>query len=162
MRKQPSEGMKKMYADKRKNTTEKIQNAIDLIQDEGRIVTKKELMQLTGISSGTFSQDYVKEILKINKVCQYKETSKITSNKEEKLATVKDRSIESLQKKIASYESKMQNKDILISKQEKEIEKLQNALKDKTNSYELLVGKFQQLMEAYDAIGGNINYFLKN
>lgn len=60
-----------MYKTKQKNTLILIQDAINTINEDNRIVTKKELMELTGLSSGTFSKDYIKELLKENCVCQY-------------------------------------------------------------------------------------------
>jgi hypothetical protein len=73
--KTPSDNMKKMYSEKRNSTIKSIQDAIDDIKEDNRIVTKKELMTLTDISSGTFSQEYVKELLKENRVCQFREVS---------------------------------------------------------------------------------------
>ena len=112
--KKPSENMKKMYAQKRKATLDKIQSAIDEIQEDNRIVTKKELMELTGISSGTLSQQYVKELLKENKVCQYRET--ITIDNADKKKKLEEKSILSLQKENQKLISKMQDFEIVIEK----------------------------------------------
>lgn len=76
--KQPSENMQRMYAAKREKTLALIQGAIDEIEEDHRIVTKKELMALTGLSSGTFSQQHVKELLAKNQVCQFRPLAKVS------------------------------------------------------------------------------------
>lgn len=63
---------RQQYYDRRRTRTmQKVQAGIDQIKAEGREVTKKELMEITGLSTGTFSKDHVKEVLKKNQVCQY-------------------------------------------------------------------------------------------
>ena len=74
--------MQKMYAEKRQRTLSLIQDAIDDIQEDHRIVTKKELMEITGLSSGTFSQPYVKDLLEQNQVCQYRTARTINQEKQ--------------------------------------------------------------------------------
>ena len=67
MKRTPSDNMQAMYAAKRNETINKISSAIQEIEDDNRIVTKKELISLTGLSSGTFSKPYVLELLKIKR-----------------------------------------------------------------------------------------------
>lgn len=62
---------KKTHAEMKLETQQKVQAAIDQIQAEGRRVTRKELVRISGLSSGTFSQPHVKSILKSNRVCQF-------------------------------------------------------------------------------------------
>ena len=69
--KQPSENMQRMYAAKREKTLALIQGAIDEIEEDHSLVTKKGLVALTGLSAGTFSQRHVKELLAKNRVCQF-------------------------------------------------------------------------------------------
>lgn len=152
--KKPSENMKKMYAQKRKATLDKIQYAIDEIQEDNRIVTKKELMELTGISSGTLSQQYVKELLKENKVCQYRET--ITIDNADKKKKLEEKSILSLQKENQKLISKMQDFEIVIEKNDKKYRELQTNYNNLDREYKLLKGKYQQLLEYLEALGANL------
>lgn len=152
--KKPSENMKKMYAQKRKATLDKIQSAIDEIQEDNRIVTKKELMELTGISSGTLSQQYVKELLKENKVCQYRET--ITIDNADKKKKLEEKSILSLQKENQKLISKMQDFEIVIEKNDKKYRELQTNYNNLDREYKLLKGKYQQLLEYLEALGANL------
>ena len=87
-------GARALRANQIKMTTINIiQCAIDGLKFEHVKVTKKNLIEITGLSPGTFSADYVKEILKANQVCQYdpqniarkKELKKIALSKEERL-----------------------------------------------------------------------------
>lgn len=146
--------MKKMYAQKRKATLDKIQSAIDEIQEDNRIVTKKELMELTGISSGTLSQQYVKELLKENKVCQYRET--ITIDNADKKKKLEEKSILSLQKENQKLISKMQDFEIVIEKNDKKYRELQTNYNNLDREYKLLKGKYQQLLEYLEALGANL------
>lgn len=63
------EQLKLQQEQRRAATLEAIQNAIALIKEEGGIVTKKKLIEITGLSNSTFSKQHVKELLEINKVC---------------------------------------------------------------------------------------------
>lgn len=150
----PSENMKKMYAKKRQSTLNKIQSAIDEIQEDNRIVTKKELIEITGLSSGTFSQEYVKELLKENKVCQYRET--ITMLNSEKRKQLEEKSMMALKKENQKLVSKMQDFEV-------ELERINNKNRvlredyDKLNTEHILLkGKYQQLLEYLDALGFNL------
>lgn len=80
--KNPSDNMKKMYAARRTASLNKVQTAIDKIKEDGREVTKKELIALTGLSSAAFSQPHIKELLKKNEVCQFnpKRKEQLTRN----------------------------------------------------------------------------------
>lgn len=72
----------------KKNTLHKLQMAIDRIKQDGRRVTRKELMDISGLSSGTLSKPYVKELFKENKVCQFSPES--INRKENKSQTLAD------------------------------------------------------------------------
>jgi hypothetical protein len=71
-KKELNDGIASYQQQLRKSTLEKIQDAIDEINADGAIVTKKKLIELTGLSNATFSKEHVKSILKSNKVCAYK------------------------------------------------------------------------------------------
>ena len=61
----------------RKNTLSVIQNAIDELNILHEEVTKSKLMEMTGLSSATFSKEHVKALLKENKVCQFKDVRSV-------------------------------------------------------------------------------------
>lgn len=57
----------------RQQTLDRIQNAIDELKSEGALINTKNLMDLTGFARSTFSKTHVKDLLKSNKVCQFKD-----------------------------------------------------------------------------------------
>lgn len=154
--KKPSENMKKMYSQKRQSTLDKIQEAIDEIQEDNRIVTKKELMDITGISSGTFSQEYVKELLKANKVCQFRETITVSIDKKKK--KLEEESMLALKKENRKLISKMQDFEVVLEQNTKKYNKLKDDYSKLESDHKLLKGKYQQLLEYLDALGANLDY----
>lgn len=147
--------MKKMYFEKKQNTLRKIQDAIDEIQEDNRIVTKKELMSITGISSGTFSQDYVKELLKKNKVCQFRVTTTISTSQNKK--KLEEETILALTKENQKLISKMQDFEIVLEQNNNKYNKLKDEYSKLESDYRLLKGKYQQLLEYLDALGANLD-----
>ena len=147
--------MKKMYFEKKQNTLRKIQDAIDEIQEDNRIVTKKELMSITGISSGTFSQDYVKELLKKNKVCQFRVTTTISTSQNKK--KLEEETILALTKENQKHISKMQDFEIVLEQNNNKYNKLKDEYSKLESDYRLLKGKYQQLLEYLDALGANLD-----
>ena len=149
--KEPSENMRRMYASKREMTLSRIQEAIDAIQEDHRIVTKKELMALTGLSSGTFSQEHVKELLAKNQVCQYRPTGKAsTADRREQN---KDDEIVRLNKELQKTRSRMQDLDIVLDKTKKRLQKLEAEKEELERQHLLLRGKYQQLLEFLEVLG---------
>ena len=147
--------MKKMYFEKKQNTLRKIQDAIDEIQEDNRIVTKKELMSITGISSGTFSQDYVKELLKKNTVCQFRVTTTISTSQNKK--KLEEETILALTKENQKLISKMQDFEIVLEQNNNKYNKLKDEYSKLESDYRLLKGKYQQLLEYLDALGANLD-----
>lgn len=121
----------------RRITIEKIQDAIDTVIEEGGIVTKKKLIEITGLSNATFSKAHVKELLEINKVCQYRTSKKITVSEDNNVQSVMK--INQLKKEVYKLESKLQDKDIVIMNLKKEQEEL-------SDKYEMLLGKLHIIM----------------
>ena len=137
--------LKELQNAKRQKTLSKIQEAIDEIQEDNDIVNKKKLLELTGLSSATFSKPHVLQLLKQNKVCQYKNTLKIQPN-------FKINESEQLQKKIIKLEkentlllSKLQDKDIKVSIVKSDYKKLEN-------DYELILGKLHLILKRIDML----------
>lgn len=147
-------GLQKVYDDKRAATLNKIQEAIDIIQAASRIVTKKELIELTGLSSGTFSRPYVKELLEKNRVCQYRGIQ--IKDKETKEQRVKELTIDQLTRRVASLESKIQDYDLRLEKKSRDLSKAQEDYETLRQEHALLRGKYQQLLEYLDALGADM------
>ena len=152
--KKPSDNMKKMYAAKRNLTLSKIQEAIDDIHEDNRIVTKKELMEITGLSSGTLSQDYVKKLLRENKVCQFRE--KRVVNNEKKAQLEKD-IIQNLRRENEKLISKIQDFEIAIDQYDQKILRQRDEYEKLEHNHLLLKGKYQQVLEYLDALGVNLD-----
>ena len=150
-----NEGLQKVYDEKKQSTLKKVQSAIDFIKADNRIVTKKELIELTGLSSGTFSRPYVKELLQTNRVCQYMGLQ--VENIETKTQQVKEATIEQLSKKVLSLESKIQDYDLQLEKKTKDFDKLKEEHTKLENEHILLRGKYQQMLEYLDALGADMS-----
>ncbi len=133
--------LKDKQEEMKRNTINNIQEAIDTIQEEGGIVTKKKLIEYTGLSNATFSKPHVKQLLEINRVCQYRESKKITRTNNDIKQDIEV--VNRLNKKIAMLESKVHDKEIVISKIKSEYEAL-------NTNYELLLGKLHLVMRKVD------------
>ena len=153
--KQPSENMQRMYAAKREKTQALIQGAIDEIEEDHRIVTKKELMALTGLSSGTFSQQHVKELLAKNRVCQFKPTGKVSQEGRRELN--KDAEITRLSRELQRAQSRLQDLDIALDKSRKQSRKLKEENAELQQQLLLLRGKYQQLLEYLEVLGSDLS-----
>lgn len=153
--KQPSENMQRMYAAKREKTLALIQGAIDEIEEDHRIVTKKELMALTGLSSGTFSQQHVKELLAKNRVCQFKPTGKLSQEGRRELN--KDAEITRLSRELQRAQSRLQDLDIALDKSRKQSRKLKEENAELQRQLLLLRGKYQQLLEYLEVLGSDLS-----
>ena len=151
--KKPSDNMKKMYEAKRKETSQKIIAAIKELQSDGGVVTRKKIIDMTGVSSGTLSQEYIKDIFREYQVLQFaKEVS--TSKKD----TNRDASIDSLSAEIGALKSKLQDYEQALELKQKQLDKALAELSESKNSYQLLSGKYQQLLEYIDSVGGDLKF----
>lgn len=133
------------HQEQRKNETlQTIQSVIDALKEEGTIVTKKLLIELSGYSASTFSKPHVKELLEKNEVCQYRKRE--TVSRKQAVDNKLKRQNEQLQKKCNKLEDKLLDKDIRISKLEAEIEK------EKEKNKRLL-GKLHEMMRQAEMRG---------
>ncbi len=151
--KRTSDKMQKMYLEKRATTLSKIQSAIDEMKEDHRIVTKKDLMEMTALSSGTFSQDHVKELLKSNEVCQYRNRKKVRT---EILEKNKDNKIDDLIIENQKLTSRIQDYELAIERANIKYDKLTSGYKELEFEHQLLRGKYQQLLEYLDAMGADL------
>ena len=149
-----SKNMQKMYAEKRQRTLSLIQDAIDDIQEDHRIVTKKELMEITGLSSGTFSKPYVKDLLEQNQVCQYRTARTINQEKQSKTQTAIIAELSSEKKRL---ESKIQSLTVALEKETSAKNKAASDASRLNNENALLRGKYQQLLEYLEVLGADLS-----
>lgn len=148
-----NEGLKKVYAEKRERTTNLIIEAIESIQKSGKEVRRKDLIEMTGLSSGTFSQDYVKEILKEYKVCQYKNLKTIEEKREMSLVEENSKIINENNK----LSSQVQTLSIDNDRLRNNVKEAEDKYKELEEEHMLLRGKFQQALEQLDAMGIKID-----
>lgn len=144
-----SANLKKLQDAKRQETLEKIQNAIDEIHEDDDIVTKKKLLEITGLSSATFSKSHVLELLKKNEVCQFRKIVKYEkSNRISEVEQLK-KIVINLEKKNALLMSNIQDKDIKISLLKEKNKKLEN-------DYAMILGKLHLILKRVDMMDVDI------
>lgn len=137
------ENLKEKQEKQKLDTINKIQNAIDVIQEEGGIVTKKKLIEMTSLSNATFSKPHVKEVLKANKVCQFKNIKQIIKNNDEALTEQLYLKISKLERENNLLNSKLQDKEIIISKIKNDYEELKK-------DYDVILGKIHFILRKID------------
>ena len=109
----PIELQKKQEAARNK-TLKQIQKAIDELNEFGEIVTKKRLIEITGLSASTFSKQHVTDLLAQNRVCQFRPRTKsdpdikemIERHREEE-ASLKDKEVTILKQKIITLQTEL-------------------------------------------------------
>lgn len=145
--------MEKSYEERRKQTLETVQKAIDELKNEGQKVTKKALMEKTGLSTGTFSKDHVKALLKANRVCQYAPDAK-KRHAQKAAATKNAQSFASFQMPLKSGESvkvlgsEMDEAiDDFTKSLMKENEELRKEIMEKELQYQHLRGKYDAVSQ---------------
>ena len=121
----------------REQTRETVQQAILSLKEEGRTVTTKNLVEITGLSRATFSKPHVDEILRMNKVCKYKEAGGVI--------TKADKTPHELRLEIQFLENKIER---LIKKNE-ELLNEKNSMKlkylEQKDRNEKLLGEIQAI-----------------
>jgi len=146
----PPEQLAKYQDVRRKTTLVKIQAAIDELNAEGFIVNKKMLIERTGFSAALFSKRHVKELLKTNKVCQFKESKVVPST------TGKDISVFQLQNELFSANKKIAR----LEKQGEHIKRyaeiLETQLKEAKEECKLLRGQLFIFVEKAKIYGINL------
>ena len=112
-------------------------------------------MALTGLSSGTFSQQHVKELLAKNRVCQFKPTGKVSQEGRRELN--KDAEITRLSRELQRAQSRLQDLDIALDKSRKQSRKLKEENAELQRQLLLLRGKYQQLLEYLEVLGSDLS-----
>lgn len=151
----PSPAMQKMYEEKKQETIKKIRTVIRERRKNSLPVTRKNIIEEAGVSSGTLSKPYIIELLREEQVCQFAATQQVNTENGSYAAQELSRALKDIRlmkSKISSMEA--QNNKLL--KQKKELSEKNKELSD-TNT--LLRGQRQLLLERLDSAGisvGNI------
>ena len=133
------------HQEQRKNETlQTIQSVIDALKEEGSIVTKKLIIELSGYSASTLSKSHVIELLKKNEVCQFRKRETVL--KKETVDNRLSRQNEQFKKKCNILENKLLDKDIQISKLEGEID-------EEKEKNKRLLGKLHEIMRQAEMKG---------
>lgn len=131
---------------KKQETIGKVQNAIDIIKEQGRVVTRKALLEESGVSSAVLSKPYIKEILKQNKVLMYEKkvlSQELGIDSYKLLLQENDR----LKKQIQKLEHQKIDIEIGMNNKNKLLEKEQERYNELDIKYQRLLGKWQKLLE---------------
>lgn len=147
------DALKKQQELKRQETLNKIKDAIEEIQFEDGIVTKKKLIELTGLSNSTFSKPHVKKLLKERKVCQYRETMVVQEHKWKNDNDSLNKKIDKLKRENIKLKNDIVSKEIKINMLEEE-------LKEKEDNYRRLLGRVHQLTRIAEANGIDLEKIL--
>lgn len=131
----------------RQNTLEKIQNAIDTLNQEGYIITISLLMDRTNLSRSTFSKAHVEELLKINQIGKFKDRRIITQSKNEQ------KEILIIEKELAKSKSKIIKLEKTLLEKTELIQKLMNKLDETTEECQLLRYQLNLLMKKATILG---------
>lgn len=148
-----SKTMEIMYITKRNTTLELIRDTIESIQSDNRIVTKKELIDTTGLSSGTFSKDYVKDLLREKGVCQFRKLN--INPQKEILEESLSQKLDVVLRENKRFLSENQDLKMKVERQTKKTIKLNEDYNILKVNYEMLLGKHQQILEYLDSIGSD-------
>ncbi len=118
----------------RKETAQKVKQAIDELQSEGAIITTSKLVERTKLSRSTINKPHVQEVLKNNQVGKYKPRRVINAD---------DNSIEerflAMEKELGTIKAKFEDERKKRSALQKEYEQLKE-------KYQILFGKYHRAM----------------
>lgn len=124
-------------------TINKVQEAIDDIKQDGGIVTRSLLVEKTGLSNSTFSKAHIKNVLKINGVCQFASKKKILKNTKEDSIQNLYKEIEKLKRENNKLKSMLQDKDIRINTYKQDYIEL-------SDDYAMILNKLHLIMKKVD------------
>lgn len=141
-----SENSIKYTEGKKNDTLSKVEDAIKLIKSQDREVTRKELLELAGVSSSVLCKPYVKELLKKHEVLMFKPTVILEKKGGDTYNALK-KQMETLSKKLQKRERQLKDKELLVETKNKYIVTLQEKLKDTEEENAILRGKNQQILE---------------
>ncbi len=147
MRDIPEELRKKQDA-ARQSTLDRIQSAINELNDEGYLITTKLLIERTGLARSTFSKPHVQELLKFSKIGKYKDTKTIEKSNDNPQNTILRLENDLIKSKKTT--EKLQQE---LSRKNNRISRLEEKLNDTTEECQLLRGQFHLLMQKAKLLG---------
>lgn len=153
-REMKSEKQINAYKARRQQTIDKVIEAIEYFNQIGKPVTKKDLLEYTSLSSGTFSQEYIKDILKQYQVCQYKDKKDDLVKECEKKESIR---INELVFKLDKLAMKLQETEMENEVLKKEKEELEKKIDKEKNEKEKWKGNFQQVLIRFHSLGNDIS-----
>lgn len=139
MRKKLNDGLRQKQEELRQETLEKVEEAIDDLQNEGYEITTKLLLERTGLSRSTFSKPHVVQLLKEKRVGRFKSVKKLP---DEDLIQVNA----NLQKEIKKLENENMKLKTELDKEIQKNVKMQVGMAEKEDEIQTLRG---QLMNLY-------------
>ena len=144
MKKKLPESLIKHQEQRKAETLQTVQSVIDVLKEEGTIITKKMLIELSGYSPSTFSKAHLKELLEKNEICQYRKRETVSSAQtvDSKLKRQK----EQLVNKCNKLQDNLLDKDIRISKLEVDLE-------EQREKNKRLLGKLHEIMRQAEMKG---------
>ncbi len=146
-RKPPTPAMQAMYAKKREDTINLIRDAIHAMKGFGEHVTKKNLMERAGVSSGTLSKPYVLEVLEAEGVCQFEgKTNSL------RMKTI-DREYGELVKETEMMRRRIKKLDERIMDLQRQKDAINKQLANIKAGNAILRGQRQMLMERLESVG---------
>jgi len=146
-----SENMIQHTENAKKNSIQKVQDAIDVIKATGRRVTRKEILEISGVSNALLSKPYIKEVLQQNQVLMYEPKPIATPCTEITL----QKTNEKLQLRVDKLNDTLQNRDLSIKSLRIRLEETRKKLDESRNENEILRGKLQSLLEVIYRSGIN-------
>ncbi len=147
--------LKEKQEKNRLETINKVQEAIDDIKQDGGIVTRKLLLEKTGLSNSTFSKPHVKDVLEANRVCQFATKKKVLSTSKEDVTKNLYKEIEKLKRENNILTSKLQDKEIKAKAYKQDYVNL-------SNDYAMLLSKLHLVMKKVDEYGIDIGIDFDN
>lgn len=147
--------LKEKQEKNRLETINKVQEAIDDIKQDGGIVTRKLLLEKTGLSNSTFSKPHVKDVLQANRVCQFATKKKMLSTSKEDITKNLYKEIEKLKRENKILTSKLQDKEIKANAYKQDYT-------DLSNDYAMLLSKLHLVMKKVDEYGIDIGIDFDN
>ncbi len=135
-------------------TVEKIQDAINLLKEEGYLVDIKALMERTGFSYSLFTnkkKSHVQNVLELNKVGKYAKKTVYTSetNVHKKVIQLESE-LQSMINKVLSLEKK-------LSEKKETIRNLRDKLEESENECSILRGELQRVVSIATIHGIELN-----
>lgn len=140
----------------KEETIQKIQEAIDMLQAEGREIKRKDIIEITGLSSAVLSKPHSKEVFKKNKVMMFA-GEKVSAEELPDKYVILQKENSSLKKEIQKFENKNHNNEVAISYLKEKIDKQKDEYNILNNKYERLLGKFQMLLDKAERVGINLD-----